>query len=1036
MNELFDFFGTIRLKADDLYKGLDKVTKDAKTTADGIGKKFKNVGTNINKTLQGVATGLSGSLSAVSTFATKAGNELTNKITKPALAAGSALMALTLGKGWSRLISIDDARAKLIGLGHDGQAVKEIMDNALNAVRGTAHGMGEAAVTAAGAVAAGIPAGKELERYLTIVGDAAAIAGIKMDEMGSIINKVTTSGIAQAEELNQLADRGIPIFQWLADEMGVTAQEVKKLASDGKVSSEIFLNAIENNIGGAAKKMGQESFRAAVENIGASIGRIGANILNSNGKVKGVFDQIKPLLAEILDGMGALEEKAKVWGDLLANQVMNLIAKFREFQTYWANLSSGQRYQIKETIKSVALLLVALGPVLKIIGSIAAVGATATKGMNALSKFFGKAAASAAAATGKFATFQGAFMSSMGVLSTIGSIGLGVGAFGGILAVLGLVQEQFGDQLDSFFHMAETQGDGIIRGYVSGITKRLPELINQGTTLVTNFLGAVAANLPAVIQGGAQILSSLITGVADNLPRIIEVALEIVAQLIIGIIGAIPDLIAAGGSLIMGLVTGLVENLPVLWEKLNEIVAEIQRVISEAIDPIIAKYQEWADKHPILSDAFEGLLVGIGLLVGGFTIFKVAAGIAAGAAGIFTWVVGGITTALGLVSGPIGWIVLAFLGLVATLYVVWQNWDKITEWIAEKFEAVTARVKQSIEEWKELIDGFKTWQQENLQSLEVKYEPYMEEIEGADVKAGGFWSNLFGGNKEKVAVPAPAVDTSAIDELVTQVRTKITAAMLEMDQLGRDYSAKLIDGIVAGITTNLSKVTLNLEIMQTKIAEIFTKGTDKVNTETNKGLAKLEPTYRDSINKAYNVVRETMPKIIEAFRSAISGVTAAGAETGRGFYNGLNSQRGRIISLAQSIARSVDSTMRDALDINSPSDLAEETSGFYGEGIVLGLIKSVQAVKNAAQYVANAMVQTPNPQNVTIQSASTSQAVQTNNELLRLVSKLVDITERESNKEKDVILDGKKVSAGLHDPLNNYSKARENLKLRQKGAWA
>src|SRR5690606_3132587 len=103
----------------------------------------------------------------------KVGSTLTNKITKPALGAASALASLALYKGFQRLIGIDTARAKLQALGHDAKNVETTMNNALNAVRGTAYGLDEAATAAASAVAAGIKPGKELYKYLTLVGDAA-----------------------------------------------------------------------------------------------------------------------------------------------------------------------------------------------------------------------------------------------------------------------------------------------------------------------------------------------------------------------------------------------------------------------------------------------------------------------------------------------------------------------------------------------------------------------------------------------------------------------------------------------------------------------------------------------------------------------------------------------------------------------------------------------------------------------------------------------------------------------------------------------
>ena len=88
---------------------------------------------------------------------------------------------------------------------------EKIMENALNSVKGTSFGLGEAASTAASAVAAGVEPGKELERYLKLSGDAAAVAGVDINEMGAIFNKVQTSNKIQMGEMNQLLDRGIQI---------------------------------------------------------------------------------------------------------------------------------------------------------------------------------------------------------------------------------------------------------------------------------------------------------------------------------------------------------------------------------------------------------------------------------------------------------------------------------------------------------------------------------------------------------------------------------------------------------------------------------------------------------------------------------------------------------------------------------------------------------------------------------------------------------------------------------------------------------
>ena len=300
------------------------------------------------------------------------GGALTNKITKPAAAAATALVSLTLVKGFNRLAGIDEARAKLMGLGHDAQSVEKIMESALESVKGTAFGMDEAATTAASAVAAGIKPGKELTRYLSLTADAAAIAGSSMAEMGSIFNKVATSGVAQAEELNQLADRGIPIFQLLADQMGVTAQEVKKLASEGKVSTDIFLAAIEEGFGGAAKTMGEMSFMANIRNIGAAISRIGANFLDAGGKAGGFFSTVKPLLTEFRGYLAQIEEKAADWGVAFGNAFNRFIDGIRQLKARFDELDPSVQSLILKAAGIGAAIAIGIGPALKFVGFLTA----------------------------------------------------------------------------------------------------------------------------------------------------------------------------------------------------------------------------------------------------------------------------------------------------------------------------------------------------------------------------------------------------------------------------------------------------------------------------------------------------------------------------------------------------------------------------------------------------------------------------------------------------------------------------------------
>lgn len=200
----------------------------------------------------------------------------TAKVTGGAVAG---ILSLSLVKGFQRLNSIEQAQAKLKGLGNSAKDVKNIMANALASVKGTAFGLDEAATVAASAVAAGIKPGQQLTKYLRLTADAATIAGVSMADMGSILNQVTASGKAQNDTLKQLSDKGIPVYQMLGKELGKSAGQIFNMASKGKISAEQLQTALQKGVGGAALSAG-DTVQGSFKNMGAALARFGAAFLD------------------------------------------------------------------------------------------------------------------------------------------------------------------------------------------------------------------------------------------------------------------------------------------------------------------------------------------------------------------------------------------------------------------------------------------------------------------------------------------------------------------------------------------------------------------------------------------------------------------------------------------------------------------------------------------------------------------------------------------------------------------------------------
>ena len=228
------------------------------------------------------------------------------------LLAGATAVAGVLASGVSRLSGIEEAQAKLKGLGNTTEQVSGIMADALSAVKGTAFGMADAATIAATAVAAGVQPGAELSGYLKTVADTAYIAGVNLRDMGSILNQTITTGRATNDTLQQLAGRGIPIYGMLAEQFGVTEAAISDMAASGQVSADMLQEALNNKIGGAALKSG-ETVQGAFANMNASFQRMGANIAGP------VYDQFQGFFTDVIGAMGPLEARAKDMGVEIGN---------------------------------------------------------------------------------------------------------------------------------------------------------------------------------------------------------------------------------------------------------------------------------------------------------------------------------------------------------------------------------------------------------------------------------------------------------------------------------------------------------------------------------------------------------------------------------------------------------------------------------------------------------------------------------------------------------------------------------------------
>lgn len=516
--------------------------------------------------------------------AQKIGRSLTNHITKPAIAAAAAIAGIVLVKGWNRLKQIDDARAKLEGLGHSGTEVDAIMKNCLASVKGTAFGLDDAATVAASAVAAGVKQGKQLENYLTTVANVAAISGSSMQEIGSIFNKVQTAGKLSMEEVNQLSDRGVPVLAELAKKFGVSNEEMRKMISEGKVSAKDLADALDYT--GAAVVMGSKSMTGALANVWASIGRIGANFLDAGGTGEGFFTAMKPLLAQFTEWLSGIEEKAisvgTVFGQLF-NTIYTYLTTGKVAMTKWNEETQSFETEVADLGKTANTVFSMLQPLLDRLRTI----------FDFISQ------------NPKQAGWLAGLILSLGPIITLfGKLLSGIGAVSGIMSSLSTAAATAGTSIMGLIApiagvVAVIAGVVVAFGVAYSKSEEFRNAINSlGKTLMSVLKQAFVAIKP-LIQTFIEVITEVATAVAP-------------------LVTLLGKALAKAFQIAMPVISGMISTLTVFIQIMGKVIEVLVKVITSIIN-FVSKAEPVKAFISAIGTGFDKLGSVLGKIGNGFT---------------------------------------------------------------------------------------------------------------------------------------------------------------------------------------------------------------------------------------------------------------------------------------------------------------------------------------------------------------------------------------------------------------------------------
>lgn len=156
-----------------------------------------------------------------------------------------------------------------------------------------------------------------------------------------------------------------------------------------------------------------------------------------------------------------------------------------------------------------------------------------------------------------------------------------------VVAGLGIVNNQFGSQIDQMIAMVVTQAPKVISNFVKGITSQMPMLASSGAQLLVHLSVGIAKTLPLVVNAGMQILNSIIQGISANSQSIVKSALLIVGTLGGAILNAVPQLLGMGLQVLTSITQGILNNMPLILVGIQTMITNIATGIVQMLPQII-----------------------------------------------------------------------------------------------------------------------------------------------------------------------------------------------------------------------------------------------------------------------------------------------------------------------------------------------------------------------------------------------------------------------------------------------------------------
>lgn len=394
-------------------------------------------------------------------------------------------------------------------------------------------------------------AADEAVSMMKATADAVAAAGGNAEALDGVIlalGQIQARGKVSAEEMNQLAERGIPAWKILSETMGLPVSQLMKMSEEGKLLAEDALPALQKGF--------QQSFGGASADMAQTF----------SGRLDNLIEQIQILGSAIAEPLFEPLSEAMAW----------TIEKVQEFSAWLDSLPSGMRKFISVAILLTPVFIVLSGLFLMFIGFLPSL----MGGLAAIATAFGTT-------TGVMLTTVGVIF---GVIAAIAAIGIAL-----YLAYTKV--EWFRNAVNTAWNYIQTAALTAFNALKSAVIAVVNfmgaqwdvhrnKIINIWNSISTMFMTAVNtiisigqglwADLLAIWDAhGQQIVSSMTT------------VWNAVKTIVTTVFNVLKTIVSAGISVIVNVISIAMPFISTIWSATWFIIKNIVMSVWEAIKNII-----------------------------------------------------------------------------------------------------------------------------------------------------------------------------------------------------------------------------------------------------------------------------------------------------------------------------------------------------------------------------------------------------------------------------------------------------------------